>query len=49
MSGFNSKRLAALKRFDEQFEFEKTRDWKPVQIYLLVIIVSILAVAVLII
>lgn len=48
MSGFNSKRLMALKRFDEQFHFEKTRDWKPVQIYLLVICVSLVAVAVLI-
>lgn len=38
----------ALKRFDEQFEFDKTRDWKPVQIYLLVICVSVLAVAILI-
>lgn len=38
----------ALKRFDEHHEFDKTRDWKPIQIYLLVIVVSLLAVAVLV-
>lgn len=47
MSGFTSKRLMALKRFDELYEFEKPRDWKPVQIYLLVICISFLVVAVL--
>lgn len=48
MAGFNSKRLMALKRFDELHEFEKTRDWKPVQIYLLVLVVSLVAVTILI-
>jgi hypothetical protein len=48
MSGFSSKRLMALKRFDEHNEFEKPRDCKPLQIYLLVICISFLAVAVLV-
>lgn len=38
----------ALKRFDEHYEFDKARDWKPIQLYLLVIVVSVLAVAVLV-